>query len=143
MDALDQKILSLLAQNARISIKEIAQAVNLTSPAVSARIHHMEEDHIIDGYTVVIHPPEAQTRVESLVSVSIKPQHAQEFLQFLHATPQVQQCYHVTGEFSHIIKLNCRDIPQLEHIISSLQHFGGTNSQVILSTPVQRPLHLE
>ena len=39
MDDLDRKILSLLAKNARMPVKEIAEQVSLTSPAVSSRIH--------------------------------------------------------------------------------------------------------
>ena len=39
MDDLDHKIIQLLAENARMPVKDIAQQVNLTSPAVSSRIH--------------------------------------------------------------------------------------------------------
>ena len=42
MDDLDRKILSLLAKNARMPVKEIAEQVSLTSPAVSSRIHKLE-----------------------------------------------------------------------------------------------------
>ena len=52
MDDLDRKILSLLAKNARMPVKEIAEQVALTSPAVSSRIHKLETDGIISGYTV-------------------------------------------------------------------------------------------
>ena len=44
MDDLDRKILSLLAKNARMPVKEIAEQVALTSPAVSSRIHKLETD---------------------------------------------------------------------------------------------------
>lgn len=142
MDALDRKIITLLRQNARIPLKDIAEAINLTSPAVSSRIHRLEADGIISGYTVLLRMPEQQTRVESLISVSTKPSTSQEFLSFLQSTPEVLQCYHVTGTFSHIIKVSCADIPHLEHLISSLQQFGSTNSQIILSTPVERPMTL-
>ena len=50
MDDLDRKILSLLAKNARMPVKEIAEQVALTSPAVSSRIHKLETDGIISGY---------------------------------------------------------------------------------------------
>ena len=140
MDQLDQSIIELLLHNGRISLKEIAQAVNLTSPAVSARIRHLEENGIIAGYTVLLRAPQEASQVESLISVSVKPGSHQEFMDFLHDTPQVEQCYHVTGAFSHMVKVRCRDIPQLEHLISRLQHFGSTNSQIILSTPVERPM---
>ena len=42
MDELDNKIIRLLMRNARMPVKEIAQQVNLTSPAVSSRIHRLE-----------------------------------------------------------------------------------------------------
>ena len=44
MDDLDRKILALLAKNARMPVKEIAEKVALTSPAVSSRIHKLETD---------------------------------------------------------------------------------------------------
>ena len=53
MDDLDHKIIQLLAENARMPVKDIAQQVNLTSPAVSSRIHRLEQEGIIGGYTVV------------------------------------------------------------------------------------------
>ena len=58
MDDLDRKILSLLAKNARMPVKEIAEQVSLTSPAVSSRIHKLETDGIISGYTVTLNRPD-------------------------------------------------------------------------------------
>ena len=57
MDDLDRKILTLLAKNARMPVKEIAEQVSLTSPAVSSRIHKLETDGIISGYTVTLNRP--------------------------------------------------------------------------------------
>ena len=54
MDDLDHKILQLLAENARMPVKDIAQRVSLTSPAVSSRIHRLEQEGVIGGYTVVL-----------------------------------------------------------------------------------------
>ena len=62
MDDLDRKILSLLAKNARMPVKEIAEQISLTSPAVSSRIHKLETDGIISGYTVPLHRPAAYRR---------------------------------------------------------------------------------
>ena len=57
MDDLDHKILQLLAENARMPVKDIAQRVSLTSPAVSSRIHRLEQEGVIGGYTVVLRHP--------------------------------------------------------------------------------------
>ena len=64
MDDLDRKILSLLAKNARMPVKEIAEQVALTSPAVSSRIHKLETDGIISGYTVVLNRPADRVYVD-------------------------------------------------------------------------------
>ena len=73
MDELDQQILGLLAKNARMPVKEIARAVSLTSPAVSSRIHRLEQEGVIGGYTVRINLPDSRTRVNALISLSIPP----------------------------------------------------------------------
>ena len=57
MDDLDRKILTLLAKNARMPVKEIAEQVSLTSPAVSSRIHKLETDGIISGYSKANYQP--------------------------------------------------------------------------------------
>ena len=50
LDSVDLKILGLLQENARMTLKEIGLRVYLTSPAVSARIDKMERAGVIEGY---------------------------------------------------------------------------------------------
>ena len=52
LDAVDQKIIELLQENARISIKDIAAQVFLSSPAVTSRIERLEKNGIINGMFV-------------------------------------------------------------------------------------------
>ena len=73
MDDLDRKILALLAKNARMPVKEIAEQVALTSPAVSSRIHKLETDGIIGGYTVTLNRPADRVYVDALISLSVAP----------------------------------------------------------------------
>ena len=54
MDELDRKILRLLSADGRMTVKDIARQVSLTSPAVSERIRRMEKTGVIAGYTVVL-----------------------------------------------------------------------------------------
>ena len=50
LDGVDYKIIDLLQNNARMSLKDIASKVFLTSPAVSARIEKLERNGVIEGY---------------------------------------------------------------------------------------------
>ena len=75
MDDLDRKILALLAKNARMPVKEIAEQVALTSPAVSSRIHKLETDGIIGGYTVTLNRPADRVYVEDRKSTRLNSSH--------------------------------------------------------------------
>ena len=107
MDDLDRKILSLLAKNARMPVKEIAEQVALTSPAVSSRIHKLEIDGIISGYTVVLNRPADRVYVDALISLSVTPSHRDELVELMQNSKEVLQCYHVTGAYTFLIKVRC------------------------------------
>ena len=142
MDELDHKIIQLLAENARMPVKDIAQRVSLTSPAVSSRIHRLEQEGIIGGYTVVLRHPDAPARVEALISVLVDAATRASFLS-IEQESQVLQCFRVTGSYNFIIKVSCTDIDALEHLLTKMQKMGSTNTQIILNTQLDRNLTLE
>lgn len=142
MDALDRKIIHLLTENARMPVKEIAQKINLTSPAVSSRIHRLEEEGIIGGYTVQLHRPDEPNRVGALVSVQTSPDRREEFLALIQQESDVLQCYRVTGTYNFIVKVSCANIEDLEHLLNKIQQLGTTNTQIILATQLDRRLAL-
>ena len=121
MDDLDHKILQLLAENARMPVKDIAQQISLTSPAVSSRIHRLEQEGVIGGYTVVLRHPDAPARVEALISVLVDAATRASFLSMIEQEPQVLQCFRVTGNYNFIIKVSCTDIDALEHLLTKMQ----------------------
>ena len=131
MDDLDRKILSLLAKNARMPVKEIAEQIS-----VSSRIHKLETDGIISGYTVTLNRPADRVYVDALISLSVAPSKQDAFLELLQNSKEVLQCYHVTGAYTFLVKVSCGSMPQLEHLILQFQKLGTTSTQIILSTPV-------
>lgn len=142
MDTLDRKIIHLLTENARMPVKEIAQKINLTSPAVSSRIHRLEQEGIIGGYTVQLHRPDEPNRVGALVSVQTSPDRREEFLALIQQESDVLQCYRVTGTYNFIVKVSCANIEDLEHLLNKIQQLGTTNTQIILATQLDRRLAL-
>ena len=111
MDDLDRKILALLAKNARMPVKEIAEKVALTSPAVSSRIHKLETDGIISGYTVMLNRPSDRVYVDALISLSVAPSQRDELVELMKNSKEVLQCYHVTGAYTFLIKVSCGSMP--------------------------------
>ena len=142
MDELDNKIIRLLMRNARMPVKEIAQQVNLTSPAVSSRIHRLEQEGVIGGYTVLLHQPGEAARVQALISIQTTGAAREDFLRMIPGEPQILQCYRVTGSYNFIVKVSCASIDELEHLLTRMQKLGHTNTQIILATPLDRRLTL-
>lgn len=138
MDELDRKILRLLSENGRMTVKDIAQRVSLTSPAVSERIRRMESSGVIAGYTVVLGEQPDKNAIDALISISVPPADRDRFLNMAEMQAGVQQCFHVTGGHSFIVKVHCSGIAALEHLINRFQKLGQTSSQIILSTPVDK-----
>ena len=142
MDELDNKIIRLLMRNARMPVKEIAQQVNLTSPAVSSRIHRLEQEGVIGGYTVLLHQPGEAARGQALISIQTTGAAREDFLRMIPGEPQILQCYRVTGSYNFIVKVSCASIDELEHLLTRMQKLGNTNTQIILATPLDRRLTL-
>ena len=142
MDELDRKIIQLMQKNARMPVKEIAQQISLTSPAVSSRIHRLEQEGVIGGYTVLLHRPDESNRVQALISVQTAPDAREEFLSVVQSDPDVLQCYRVTGVYNFTVKVSCASIEELEHLLTKLQQLGTTNTQIILATQLDRQLNL-
>ncbi|MEG0910089.1 MAG: Lrp/AsnC family transcriptional regulator [Ruthenibacterium sp.] len=137
MDHLDEQILRLLSGDARMTVKEIASRIALTSPAVSERIKRLEKTGVIAGYTVVFGEEENKTRVDALISISVPTTDRQIFLSLIESQPNVRQCFHVTGSYSFMVKVSCVDMHELEHLINRFQKLGQTSTQIILSVPVE------
>ena len=60
LDRLDQKILTLLIENARYSYSEIGERIGISRVAVKARIDALEKKGIIEEYTTIINPQKSQ-----------------------------------------------------------------------------------
>ena len=69
LDSIDKQILSILKRNARKSVSNIADEINLSAPATSDRIKKMEDMEIIVGYKTVINPHKVGLDILALITI--------------------------------------------------------------------------
>jgi Lrp/AsnC family leucine-responsive transcriptional regulator len=136
MDKVDEKIIQMLQENARVPVKEIAKEVFLSSPAVSARIDRLTQDGLICGYHMTIDREKLGYSITAFVNLEMAPSQKPPFYDFIRACPNVLECCCVTGQYSQLIKVAFRSTVELDHFISSLQTFGRTSTQIVFSTQV-------
>lgn len=136
MDQIDQKLISILQENARMPLKAIAQQVFLSAPAVSARIEKLEAQGMILGYHAEINQQKLGYHIVAFISLELSAQQKPEFYPFVAACPNVLECNCVTGVYSMLIKVAFASTQELDQFIGQLQHFGNTSTQIVFSTPV-------
>ena len=84
LDELDQKIIQLLIENARISYSDIGEETGISRVAVKARIQAMEKKGIIEEYTTIINPQKISGAVSSYFEIEIKPEHLSQVTDILY-----------------------------------------------------------
>ncbi len=137
MDRIDRKIVDILQKNARAPLKEIADQVFLSSPAVSARIARLESAGILSGYQAQVNAPKLGYMVKAFISLDMDPQRKPEFYPYIQQCPQVVECNCVTGDYSMLIEVLFPTTQDLDQFINHLQQFGRTHTQIVFSTPVE------
>jgi Lrp/AsnC family leucine-responsive transcriptional regulator len=137
MDHIDKKLLELLQENGRCSLKALADAVYLSTPAVSTRISRMEEEGIITGYSCSVNPHKLGYNIKAYINLEMTPKQKGEFYPFIEACLNVLECDCVTGKYSMLIKVAFHTTMELDAFIGALQRFGNTDTQIVFSTPVE------
>ena len=97
LDELDQKIVQLLIENARISYSDIGEKTGISRVAVKARIQALEKKGIIEEYTTIINPQKISGAGSCYFEIEIKPDHLMQVSDILYKNDIVTQIYRVTG----------------------------------------------
>ena len=134
MDDIDRKILKILQDNARTSLKTIAEKTYLSSPAVSARIEKLEKDGIIAGYHAMVDPMKLGYHIIAFINLDVEDK--PKFYTYAAEMPNVLECNCVTGEYSMLMKVAFQSTMELDIFIGQLQKFGKTSTQIVFSTHV-------
>ncbi|MDK2918773.1 MAG: Lrp/AsnC family transcriptional regulator, leucine-responsive regulatory protein [Candidatus Petromonas sp.] len=140
MDATDLKILEILQQDGRISMKDLGKKVGLTSPAVSERVKRLEESGVIKGYRAVVDPQKLNKNINAFIDIAIKAENYKKFLEFAPNKDSIIECHHVTGGDCMTIKVMVESMEELEILIDEIKKFGNTKTSLILSTPIEHKI---
>ncbi|MBU5627364.1 Lrp/AsnC family transcriptional regulator [Oscillibacter sp. MSJ-2] len=97
LDEIDEKILDMLAENARMSYVDVGNAVGLSRVAAKARVQALESAGIIDKYVTVINLAKLDNTVSLYLDLELEPRHVEEAIARLQQTPNITQIYLMTG----------------------------------------------
>ncbi len=138
IDEIDLKILKLLQDDARISVKAIAEKLFLSAPTVKTRMDALKEKGIIKGYYVEIDNSVYENIIKCFVEIEVAPTKKDELYKILIDSPNVVECERVTGEYSLITKVIFKNTVEMDKFINKIQYYGKTRTQIIFSTIINR-----
>jgi len=140
LDDLDRHILEILAGDGRISLKDLAAKVSLSSPSVSERLKRLEERGVIRAFTVEVDPAALGYALQAIVRIRPLPGQLHRVQQLIEEIPEFSECDKVTGDDCFIARLHLRSIDQLDAILDRIIDRAETNTSIVKAQPVKRRL---
>ena len=132
LDAIDLQILRALQENARLTTKELAARVNLSTTPVFERLKRLERDGWIKKYVAVLDAEKLGRGFMVFCSVKLKQmnrQVARDFVSIIRDIPQVAECYNISGEYDYLLKIQSPDMKYYnEFIINVLGNIDAIGS---------------
>ena len=135
LDALDKKILRLIAEDARIPFLEVARSCNVSGAAIHQRIQKLTSLGIIKGSQFIIDPEKIGYETCAYIGLFLKnPEHFDRVVEELKKIPEVVECHYTTGGFDMFIKIYARNNHHLLNIRhDKLQPLGLSRSETVIS----------
>jgi DNA-binding Lrp family transcriptional regulator len=120
LDELDRHILHELQTDARIANAELARRLNLSPPAVHARVRRLEEQGYIRGYVALLDRERLGFDMFCFIQISLQLHQIEQVNHFrttIQQIPEVLECHHVTGEYDYLLKIAVRNRQELERLV--------------------------
>lgn len=133
-------IVSTLAIDSRITLKELAKRVGLSSPSASERVRRLEDRGVIRSFTVDVDPFALGYTLQAIVRVKPLPGMLAKVQALIETIPEITECDKVTGDDCFIARVQLRSIAHLDQILDRITDKAETNSAIVKSRPLGRRL---
>ena len=139
LDGFDRAILSVLAEDGRISVTDLAKRIGLSKSPTQARVKRLEKDGIILGYRTLVDP--IRLGLDHIAFVEVRLNDTREaalaaFNKAVAKIPEIEQVHLIAGNFDYLMKIRTRNMSDyrivLAEKISTLPHINNTSTYVAM-----------
>ena len=130
LDDRDRQLISLLRNDARMSVVDLARKLGTSRATVQNRMNRLERDGVIQGYTVSLKPDAETQGVRALMSIGTDTKKEPEVIAALRGYPDIVALHHTTGRWDLIAELRCASLVEFNDVIGKVRLIGGvTNTE--------------
>ena len=144
LDKTDLLILKTLQKNAKLTTKELADAVNLSPTPVFERQKRLERQGYIKKYVAIIDPEKLGLGLLVFCKVKLKQinhEIADAFTRRIQRIPEVTECYNTSGAYDYLLKVRAQDMKQYQEFVlnklGDIDSVGSIESTFVMSDVTQ------
>lgn len=146
IDDTDRRILSFLVHDARMAYLEIARECGVSGAAIHQRIKRLEKQGIVIGSRLLVEPEALGLNVCAFVQIAlVEGNKMMEVKEELTKIPELVECHFVTGKYTFLIKLYCRDNAHLMNIVTEkllkIPYIQSTETLLSLQAVIDRNIN--
>lgn len=134
LDELDEKILRMIVNNARIPFLEVARECDVSGAAIHQRVQKLTNLGVVKGSEFVVDPERIGYETCAFVGIFLTSPSTFDFVvKELEKIPEVVECYYTTGQYDLLIKVYAKNNKDLLRIIhSQLQPLGLSRTETLM-----------
>ena len=128
MDQLDQQLIALLRQDARLSVADLAHKLQVSRGTVTNRLRKLEDSQVIVGYTVRLRPESQPERIRAWMSVQVEGNQTRLVIASLLGEPGVAALHDTNGRWDLLAELSAGSMAELSQILERIRLIKGIQS---------------
>ena len=136
MDETDHHLLSLLRQDARLSVAALAQKLDVSRGTVSNRIRRLEDEGVIVGYTVRLRPDVQHNAIKAWMSIAVEGNQTRTVIASLLGEPGVASLHDTNGRWDLLAELRAGSLQELAKVLERIRLLKGISN-------TETSIHLE
>ena len=133
LDKVDLQILRTLQDNARLTTKELAARVSLSSTPVFERLKRLENSGYIKKYIAVL---DAEKLNQGFVVTAELKDIAFEFTRIIQEIPEVTECYNISGDYDYLLKIHAPNMKYYQefilNVLGTIDSLGSLRSTFVM-----------
>ncbi len=137
MDSQDLRLISLLRENARVSVAQLAKQLGVSRGTVQNRIDKLIEQRVLLGFTVRTTPEVAAHRVRAMMMISVEGDRSDAIIKALRGYPQVRALHTTNGRWDIVAEVATDSLETFDEALRGIRTIKGvSNSEtsLLLST---------
>ena len=145
LDDIDKKIIKVLENDARTSLRKISQLVDVSLGTVSNRVKRMEKNGVIKGYSVILDPDKIGWELNVVIGLRIQKGRLIEIQERIAKDSRVHGVYDVTGDFDSMViarAKNRKDLDDLSKNVLSIDGVERSITHLVLNTVKEKTASL-